>query len=263
LSAYQTLAFDRKAINPTGIKACIVRNIEKKACQLADISLLDTNAHINYFVKEYALDRKKFQRSFLGANDVELCQKTKSDDHKFLVHFHGEFQALHGTEYIVKAAHLLPDVKFRLIGGGKGLNKCKELVNELNISNIEFIPSVKFDLIPNYIAEASVCLGIFGNTQKAQLVIPFKVYEALAMAKPIITADTPAIRELLTPQEDISLCDAANPESLAAAIDTLRMDQTLRNKIAENGYKTFKEKCSPQAIGHDILKIIENLAQTN
>ena len=71
LSAYQTLAFDRKVISPKGIAAAIIRFVEKLSCQIADACLLDTQQHIDYFIKEYHLDRSRFHRSFLGAESAE------------------------------------------------------------------------------------------------------------------------------------------------------------------------------------------------
>jgi len=43
----------------------------------------------------------------------------------------------------------------------------------------------------------------------------------------------------------------ANPEALAEAILTLKDDEKLRDKIAENGYRLFKEKLTPKAIGKE------------
>ena len=259
LSMYQTLAFDRKAIKPSGVIAKIVRLIEKKSCQMSDKCFLDTNQHIDYFVNEYHIDRSKFQRSLLGADDSPIVPKEENIHRETIIHFHGEFQALHGTQYIIKAAKLLPNIQFRMIGGGRELNDCLELTRELSVNNISFIQTVRFDEIPYFISQATICLGIFGETQKTRLVIPFKVYETLAMSKAIITADTPAIKELLTHEKNVYLCEPANPQDLAKAIQTLLNNRMLRDKIAKNGYKIFKEKCSPKAIGTEILKTAKEL----
>ena len=271
LSTYQTLAFDRQSIKPNGIIASMVKWIEKLSCQCADICLLDTEQHIQYFLKHYQLPRKKFIRSWLGAEVPPPGISAHSFPDKevsagadeFLVHFHGEFQALHGTKFIVEAAHQLPDIKFRMIGGGALWPECHNLALKLKLRNIEFIPPVRFDQIPAYMAKASVCLGIFGETEKTRLVIPFKVYEALALGKPVITADTPAIRELLTHGEDAFFCNPADPASLAAAILTLKNDPDLTQKIGRNGKDSFLKHCSPERIGGHIKDIIQDLCQNH
>lgn len=259
LSVYQTLAYDRKSIAPGGLIAKIVRFFERLSCRLSDVVLLDTNQHIDYFLKEYHLDRQKFRRLFLGADDTLMYPRPQDSAGDFLVHFHGEFQALHGAKYIVEAARLLPEINFQMIGKGKELAYCLELAKRHDLKNIRFIPPVRFDLLPGYIHQAAVCLGIFGETQKTRLVIPLKVYEALAMGKPIVTADTPAVRELLTHRENVYLCEAANPASLANAIKELYSDGSLRQRIANNGFEIFQKKCSPQILGQEVLKISREL----
>jgi glycosyltransferase involved in cell wall biosynthesis len=255
LSAYQTLAFDRKVISPKGIAAAIIRFAEKLSCQLADSCLLDTQQHIDYFIKEYGLDRSKFHRSFIGAEGAEAVPEPVRRTNQPIVHFHGEFQALHGVKFIIEAAKQLPEIKFRMIGSGRELEACIIYCKTLDAKNIEFIPKVPFDIVKRYIQEATVCLGIFGETQKAQLVIPIKVFESLAMRKPVITSNTPAVKELLTHREDVFLCQPADSDDLVRAIRTLLTDAHLRNKIATNGYRTFLERCSPEMIGQDIANL--------
>lgn len=256
ISIYQTLAFDRRAIPPSGLLARLARFADRFSCQLADKVFLDTQQHIDYFVAQFRLDKNKFSRIFVGSEDSVMHPRQRSDSSDFIVHFHGEFQSLHGTEHIMEAARLLPDIKFQLIGKGSALKKCVEMAKHYNLNNVTFIPPIPYEQLPEYMAKASVCLGIFGETQKAQLVIPHKVYEALAMAKPLITADTPAARELLTHKMNAFLCEAANPRRLAEAILELKGNPSLCSQIAENGYKLFQEKCSPLRIGRQISEIV-------
>jgi glycosyltransferase involved in cell wall biosynthesis len=190
-----------------------------------------------------------------------MKSEKKPPSNRFTVHFHGEYQALHGTKYILEAAKLLPDVEFRLVGGGRELEARKQQAKELNLTNVTFIPPVPFYQIPNFIADSSVCLGILGETQKTRLVIPFKIYETLAMGKPIITSDTPAVRELLTHKENIYLCQAANGPSLAQAIQDLKNDPSLRERIAANGQQIFQRNCSPRIIGKEIYRLADQLLE--
>jgi glycosyltransferase involved in cell wall biosynthesis len=259
VSAYQTLAFDRKAISPKGIPATLIRFVEKLSCQLADICLLDTEQHIEYFVKEYHLDRGKFHRSLVGAEYSEAARSATERPGRPIIHFHGEFQALHGVKFIVGAAKLLPQTKFRMIGSGRELDECISYCKALEADNVQFISSVPFETLQKYIKEATICLGIFGDSQKTQLVIPIKVYEALAAGKPVITANTPAIRELLTHEKDVFLCNTADSDHLAWAIRTLLADEDLLNKIAANGHQTYLNRCTPAKIGSEIATLCTNL----
>jgi len=113
--------------------------------------------------------------------------------------------------------------------------------------------------LPRRIAEADVCLGIFGTTDKARRVVPNKVYEALAMAKPVITGDSPAAREVLVGGENALLCEMGNARALAQAILLLKRDRALRERIAQGGYASFRQKFSPKAIGAMVKGYLDEL----
>lgn len=259
ISVYQTLAFDRKSIHPKSLLSHLARFLDRFSCKLSDGIILDTQEHINYFVKEYGLDKNKFSRIFVGADDSVVYPRKKTKNPQFLVHFHGEFQELHGAPTIVEAARLLPQIKFQMIGKGKMLKCCVERSQECGLTNIDFIPPVSFEQLAERMARAHICLGIFGKTQKAKMVIPCKAYESLAMGKPLITSDTPAAREILTHQENAILCQPADPKKLAESIMLLYENEQLRKKIAQNGFMTFKEKCAPVVLGKEIQKITNSM----
>ena len=174
--------------------------------------------------------------------------------------FFGNFIPLQGVQYIIKAAKILekePDIKFEIIGNGQTHGEMIDLAKNLRTSNIIFIEKLPITGIAEHIRNADICLGIFGNTRKTQMVIPNKVYEAIAMVKPVITADTPAIRELFKDGESIVLCKEANPEDLAAKILELRANSNLRNSIAQKGYELFKEFATSQKIGQELIKNLD------
>jgi glycosyltransferase involved in cell wall biosynthesis len=171
--------------------------------------------------------------------------------------FHGSFIPLQGIEYILKAAKICEKdgINFLIIGDGQEKKKMIGLSGELGLKNVEFVGFMSQEWIREKIAQADVCLGIFGDTQKTQRVIPNKVYECLAMQKPVITADTPAVRELFD-ENDMMLVETANSESLAAAILHLKKNPEQIGKLAFNGYNKFKNNASPHILGGRLKDII-------
>ncbi len=259
VSIYLTIVVDRKITSKDSLLARFADYFDWLSCRLANIVFAGTTQEIKYLVNRNKLPRDKFVRVFVGSDDTVMYPRDTVPSSEFIVEFHGEFQALHGVTYIIEAASILTNINFKMIGDGVLRKQCMVMAKEYGLKNIEFIGKVSYEQIPQYIAQASVCLGIFGDTEKTQIVIPHKAYEALAMGKPLITADTPAARELLTHRENAFLCNPADPKSLAEAIKTLYDDEQLRKQIAENGYKLFKEKCSPEVLGRQIRKCVESL----
>jgi len=255
-SLYDSWIWDRKLALPKSLKAFYYWFLDWLNCKLSGRILLDTAEHIDYFIKEFSLKKAKFIKVLVGTDPEFFQPVDKKDNSVFTVGFWGKFIPLQGIEFIVKAAKILEaniDIKFKILGSGQEFGKVKKLAEGLKINNFEFLPRVEYKELPQFIASLDVCLGIFGQTLKTQRVIPNKIYEAIAMAKPVITAETPAIRELFTNKEDILLCRASDPEDLAAKILQLKSDSIMREKIAQNGYRLFESQCRPRHIVERLL----------
>ncbi|MBI2057594.1 MAG: glycosyltransferase [Candidatus Yanofskybacteria bacterium] len=261
-SHYGGYILDRERWSKNSLRAKYFKFLDKWSCRLADVVLLDTNAHIGFFVKEFGLTKEKFRRIWIGANDENFkpIEGKSHEDNKFHLIFFGTYVPLQGAEYIVRAAKILEsqeDIIFHFIGKGQDKPKSVSLAIELGLKNIEFVGMMKPEDLRVEIAKSDVVLGLFGNTPKTPIVIPNKVYEALAMKKPVITADTQAARELFD-DGDMYLIPAANPEELAKTIIELKNNQNLRIKLSENGYKKFINHASSKVLGSQLREILFN-----
>ncbi len=262
LSLYDSNVYDRKIHKKWSIGGLKDYVFDWMGPCLSSKTLLDTNQHIDYYSKTFHINRRKFVRVLIGADDQVFDHKKydlTSHGDQFIVEFHGMFIPLQGVEYIVKAAHILrsqTDIVFNIVGHGQTFKECKRIADEAKLNNINFVGKVSVDRVPPYIAGANVCLGIFGNTQKTKRVIPNKVYECMAMRKPVITADSPAAREILRDKIDVVFSNVADPQDLANKILLLRNQPDLGKTIAEEGYKTYLAKCSPRVIVAQLLRDI-------
>jgi len=263
LVGYHEFFPERKPIKEWSIKAKALHYLDKKSFKWADLVLADTKQHINYFRHTLGLKKNKFLRVFVGTDDEVFHPISIEKNHNdFIVMFWGTFIPVHGVQHIIKAAKLLEvykDIKFEIVGFGEAFESVKKLHERLRISNVTFHTQwVPYEQLPNYIAKADVCLGIFGGTPLAMRVVPNKAYEALAMQKPLLTGSSPGVKEVLTSTENCILCEMANPEALAQSILLLRNDAKLRKKIARNGYVLYKKKFTPIAIGKELKANLED-----
>lgn len=263
-SHYGGYILDRRKNSPKSLRAKYYRFLDTWSCKFADIVLLDTHAHIDFFVQEYKLPPEKFRRIWIGANDDQFQPITvnRAPDDVFRVIFFGTYVPLQGVEYIVKAAKILEHeqgILFTFIGNGQDKQKTHDLAERLKLKNILFKDMLDAGKLRQEIAHSDISLGIFGDTPKTPLVIPNKVYEALAMRKPVITADTPASRELFDGTE-VMLVPSANEKAIAEAILRLKNNPAEREEIARRGYKKFVASASSNVLGGILKTIIhENL----
>lgn len=76
------------------------------------------------------------------------------------------------------------------------------------------------------------------------------------MKIPMITDDTPAIKELFTMEEDIILCERAIPVVIKDNILELKSNLELSKNIRENAYKLYERYCTIDAIGKTLIKYL-------
>lgn len=266
VSRYGTKVIDQKKVAPYSLQARHNFRIDKLSFKLADIVLADTFAHADYYAREFGIDRNKFSRVPVGVPDEFFSLFNARDEEQnrkesnFLVQFYGSFLPLQGIEYIVRAARIVETkdrtIRFELIGSGQTFPMIKRLVEELELKNMVLRDWVSFNRLPGVVSRAHICLGIFGNTEKALRVVPNKVFQCLSLKKPVITGRTPAILEYFVDGDNILLCKVANAESLAKAIMLLKDNEELRRRIAENGYKLIKENFTSELIGRQVKEIL-------
>jgi glycosyltransferase involved in cell wall biosynthesis len=246
ISRYLTKVFDYKQVSRFSPRAYKNYLKDKIAFRYADLILADTEAHKQYFVEKFGVDKEKIKVLPICVNPEEFYPRDEPDkDHAvFTVGFYGGFIPLQGTRYILQAAALLkdiPDVRFVLAGDGFEYAEMKKLAAQLELKNVVFLGWLPHDQLNDRINTFDVCLGIFGDSLKADLVIPNKFYHYAACRKAIITKDTPAIRELAVGGQDAFLLPS-DPGEIAAAILELKNDVAKRVKLAEHVYQKVVTK---------------------
>src|SRR3990170_7938173 len=264
-SLYDTIVLDRQLVSPRSFLSRCILLVDQILLRWADRIILDTSTHIEHLCKRFNMDKHKFIRVPVGADDrlfkpINPAPKVKTPQ-GLSVLFFGTYIPLHGIEYILQAALKLKcftDVKFTLIGSGQTYEEMQNLANVLELKNINFINSwVPYRELVQYIQNADICLGIFGTTEKASMVIPCKIYNCLAMGKPVITANTPAAREILSDGVNALLSPAGDPQSLANAILQLRNNPQYREDIGKAGYDLFQNTMTPKQVGFHLKQILE------
>ncbi len=262
ISLYDTVVLDRGRVGPKSVRARLLYAIDRLAFRCADWVLVDTNALAAYYAELFDLPQDTFRKSMVG-NVFDRFQPAawqRRDDAILRVLFFGTYVPLHGAEFIVEAAEVLrgAPVEFTLIGKGQEFESVRRRAGESALQQVRFIDEwYSVEQLAEAMRQADVCLGIFGATAKASRVIPYKVFGALALARPVITRDSPAIRELLVDGESVLLCPAGDGQGLAASIEQLRAQPELCQRLGENGYARYRAHATGEAIGREFVEGLE------
>ncbi len=269
LSLYDTVVEDRRLIGRGNPLAWLLYAWEWLACHASDRILTDTEAHGDYFAARFGVPRARISRVFVGAETdrfpaAQPPPPASTRGTRFQVLFYGQFIPLHGVETIVDAARLcrhLP-IDWLLIGNGQEAARIRAQIAELPLPRLRWEPWVPYGELAERIRRASCCLGIFGTSAKAARVIPNKAFQVLAVGRPLVTRDSPAIRELLAPGPGVVLVPPGDPVALAQAIGGLcaaaagtgvvHMPDEIRREL--------RARISPRAVGAQLLAAIREAA---
>jgi glycosyltransferase involved in cell wall biosynthesis len=89
-----------------------------------------------------------------------------------------------------------------------------------------------------------------------------KIWEAVAMARPVLSGDSPTIRTAFRHGEEIYLVERGNPEKLAQAIALLADDPALCARLAQGGYARFQAGNTTARLGEQLAGILTDLVST-
>jgi glycosyltransferase involved in cell wall biosynthesis len=256
ISRYLTKVYDYKLVHPWSFSA--LRNFyrDKWSMGAADKVITDTKAHLNYFHQKFSVPLERLGVVYIGNDFSKYSPGVKSGNNsKFKVGFYGGFIPLQGVMNILAAAQILnhqTDIEFELIGNGFEYDKARDFIAKNQLKNIVLPGWVSETELVERIRSFDMALGIFGETEKTDLVIPNKVYHYASCAKAILTKDTPAIRELFTSNKDI-LFASHQPEDIAKGIVRLKNDLAMTEKLGQSAHQMIHNNFSAKKVAEALL----------
>jgi len=257
-SMYLNLVYDRQDVAQHSLVYWLV---DWLSCLLSDKVLVDTSDNQQYFAKEFSVKVDKIACIPVCFDESIFKPQKAINGDSCIVGWHGTFLPLQGVETIIAAAQKLKNVNinFRLLGYGREKDMSVKLVKKKGLKNIYFFDRVNYQRLPDFISGCDIYLGgPFGQNLKANMVIPNKVVEAMAMGKPVICADTPAMRRAFVSGKEVLLTTQSNQLALARAIISLKESPKLRETLGHNALRAASFYTSKN-IGRLLLQKIAQL----
>jgi glycosyltransferase involved in cell wall biosynthesis len=253
VSLWDTLVADRARFRPTSLAARGLRRLDRLALRAADLVVADTEAHAHFLAELAGIPRDRVAVAFVGAEE-RLFQPPWAPSEPPL--FVGKLIPLHGLETILEAARRAPEVRLRIAGSGQldGLLAARP-------ENVDWVRWIPYEHLPAALRSAACALGVFGTSAKASRVIPNKAFQALACGVPLVTADTPAVRELLVDGESALLVPPGDADALAEALRRLTTEAELARRIADGGLAAYRDGASEDVLGARWRGLLERVAR--
>ncbi len=161
----------------------------------------------------------------------------------FVVGFVGWIRPWHGVDRLVDAvarlAPELPELRLLLVGDGPALPDLQDQVTTLGIEDrVLFTGAVGSDAIPAHIAAMDVAV----QPDVTDYASPIKLFEYLALARPVIAPAKPNITEVVEDGTSALLIEPGSTDALVHAIRRLYTDRDLCERLATRGGSLIQER---------------------
>ena len=173
----------------------------------------------------------------------EYSPAPSHDDGTFLIITHGSMLERHGIQTLIRAVPLLigeiPNLKVNVVGVGEYRPQLEKITESLGITDyVDFTGYVPHKEVPGYIAEAEI--GVVAIIDKTNPMLPNKLFDYLAMAKPVVTTSIPAIKAYID-DNSVMYYEPDNEHDLARCILELYRNPEKRAALAAAGSASYQK----------------------
>jgi len=195
---------------------------------------------------------------------VSMWRKEKGfspDD--FLLLYAGIIGHAYKFELMLNAAKILEaneQIKFVIIGSGPEKERIVKLKEGMKLHNVFFYNTISKKEMPFVLQAIDATVIPLKKTDLSEGTIPSKVFENLAMKKPIILGVEGEAKQLFIEEGNCGLAfEPENEKDLAEKIMIIYKDRSLLKKFGENGREYVKRKFNRDNIAEDFRKVLTEL----
>jgi glycosyltransferase involved in cell wall biosynthesis len=249
------------SMNKSSIPFKILKKIEHHLYLSASKIVVVTDSFKKYVIKDHQITPEKvgvFKNGVLISNfkkpkpnDVMTLKESLGLKNKIVISYLGTHGLAHGLKFILESISKIsnPDLHFLFIGDGAEKQNLIKYSKTLHSKNFTFIESVTKSEIPLYIDISDYSLVNLKKSDEFKNVIPSKIFENIAMYKPILLGVEGESKKLIDDYE-VGVCfEPENKESFLNAIkDIQKLDR-----------ESFKVNCNKMLVDFERNNIAENL----
>ena len=179
----------------------------------------------------------------------------------------GTIGRAHGLEIVVRAAQRLQDsqaeqIAFLIVGGGANLDHLRQAVIEAGVQDrVVLTGRLDKSQMPAVLAASNVCLVHLSKVDLFEHVIPSKIFETMAMEKPIIMGVKGRAREIVLQAEAGVPLEPENDEELANLLDQFFDSPEALVEMGKRGRGFVKEYFDRDLLASDLLQILERVSR--
>jgi len=182
---------------------------------------------------------------------------------KFVASYIGTHGMAHGLDIVLRAADLLREEKhivFLLVGSGAERKRLLDERDTMGLENVLMLPQQPKEQMPRILAASDACLVLLKKHDLFKTVIPSKIFEAMAMERPVILGVEGESKGIIE-RGNCGLCiEPENERQLAEAVLRLSRDPGAGIQMGLNGGRLVRESFNRDALATSYLEVIKTTA---
>ena len=185
------------------------------------------SANKPWVVWSSAVDATRFDPRRFSADDVGRLRSDLGLENHYVVLYHGAMDMRRGLDALVQSFAVLrargdDRARLLLVGGDYDVQALRSLAAREGLGErIVFVDTVPYETVPLYVAAADAGIVPLPDTAIWRTSSPLKLFEYLAMEKPVIVSDIRAHRDLVQPSCGACFMRGFGADAIAAAIESV------------------------------------------
>jgi glycosyltransferase involved in cell wall biosynthesis len=248
----------------------LLEQIERWAYRTADQIVVVSPAFIDHIV---ACSRpRRPVRTVENGVDLSLFTVQETTDFraqhglsgKVVFGYIGTHGMAHSLETVLHAANLTRndrDIGYLLVGSGAERDRLISLCETLDLPNLTMLDHQPRSAMPIIWSSIDVSLVVLRDSAMFRRVIPSKMFEAMAMERPIVMAVDGQAREILERGGCGTFVEPENPAALAAIVRAYARDEGLRARHGAAGGEFVRANYDRSVLARRYLEILKPLCR--
>lgn len=239
-------------LHPESWRVGAARRLERFAYRAADAIVVTTDAHRQAIAERYAVDAARVTVIPNFVDTAMFAPPAAPARVPGRVLFVGRLDDGKNIAALIEAMAMLEGATLDVVGDGPLAERLRAVVAQRALP-VQFLGVRPHAELTGLMQRASVFVlpSLYEGHPKALL-------EAMACGTPVVGADAPGIRDVITHRENGVLCGTAATE-IHAELAALLKDEPLRARISAGGVDYVTRTCSLDAVAAAELALIQSL----
>ncbi|MGC9053243.1 MAG: glycosyltransferase family 4 protein [Candidatus Hydrogenedens sp.] len=195
----------------------------------------------------------------------KIRQEKNWDSSKIVVLYIGTMGLSQGLETILQVAENFkdnPNILFVFVGAGADRERLIAIAQEKELTNIEFYPPVKKQVMPDWYSSADICLVPLKKRDVFRYNIPSKMFEIMACERPILLGAEGQARDILEEANAGIAVEPENVEEYTSGLIKMIQNPELRKNFGKKGREYVLAHFTRRENAKKYLSVFSKLRRT-